>query len=210
MKVNKQTKLTLGLSILVAIGAVGGFGMLTQTDASAATQSSNTNINATVSDVITISTTADVAVNITPTTSGQASSNAHNVTVSTNYIGGYNLQLSVISGATNTNLNKSGGGTPISAHTGTAAAPSQLATNSWGYRVEGGTFGAGNMTLQTNVANLSGNFAGVPASGSSHTIKTVNTPVASDVTAVLYGVKANSSIETGVYTNTVVYTATTN
>ena len=174
---------------------------------SAATTSGNTTINATLASVISITTSTSVALAVTPTGAGSATSASDTVTVVTNQNNGYNLTLA----DTDTNTSLVSGGSNIAAHTGTFAAPSTLANNSWGYRVDSaGTFGAGPTAAQTNVANLTGIWAGLPSSASPQLLKTTATNTAGDVTAVWYGVKADTSKPTGTYTDSVTYTAVTN
>lgn len=175
--------------------------------ASAATNSANTTINATIGSTISITTSGTVALGVTPTSGSSASSVGDVVTVSTNNSTGYNLSLAD-SDATTT---LTSGGNSITAHTGTFAAPTTLADNSWGYRVDNsGTFGAGPTAAQTNQANLTGTWAGVPASGAPQQLKSTSTTASADATNVWYGVKVDTTQPTGVYTDSVTYTATTN
>jgi spore coat protein U-like protein len=50
----------------------------------------------------------------------------------------------------------------------------------------------------------------MPASGSPFTLKTTAATASADVTTVWYSVAANATQPTGVYTDTVTYTALTN
>lgn len=175
--------------------------------ASAATQTANTTINATIGSTISITTSSTVALAITPDANGQSSSASDTVTVNTNNAAGYFLTLAD-SDATTTLAN---GGNSLAAHAGTQAAPTTLANNTWGYRVDTvGGFGAGPASAQTNVDTLSLTWAGVPATGSPNTLKTTATTATNDTTTVWYGAKADTSKPNGVYTGTVTYTATTN
>ena len=174
---------------------------------SAASSPASTTINATLDSVISITTSTTVALAVTPTSGGSATSAADTVTVNTNNAAGYRLTLA----DTDTNTSLVNGGNSITAHAGTFASPSTLANNSWGYRVDGsGTFGAGPTSAQSNQANLSGTWAGVPSSGSPQQLKSTSTNATGDVTSVFYGVKADTSKPTGVYTDSVTYTAVTN
>lgn len=175
--------------------------------ASAATDTQSTTINASVASVISMTTSGTVAIAITPTGSGSASSASDTVTVNSNNNAGYDLTLS--NGDTTLTLAGSNGGT-IAAHTGTYGTPSTLANNSWGYRVDGlGTFGAGPSSAQTNQANLSGTWSGVPSSAAAQNIKSTTGVASNDVTTVWYGVKADTTKTNGTYTDSVTYTATT-
>lgn len=175
---------------------------------SALNDTQSTTINATVAPVITISADATVAIGVTPTGVGAASSAGDIVTVNTNNSGGYNLTLS----NNDTVLDLDGPLTAVvAAHTGTFAAPSTLGNNSWGYRVDNsGTFGAGVTAAQTNQANLTGTWSGVPSSAAAQVIKTTATTATNDTTTFWYGVKVDTSKASGVYTDSVTYTATTN
>lgn len=175
--------------------------------ASAATTSQNTTINATIGSTITMTTSGTVALGITPDGNGQSSSASDTVTVSTNNALGYNLTLED-SDATTTLTD---GTNTLTAHAGTQAAPTTLANNTWGYRVDGvGGFLAGPTSAETNVDTLALLWAGVPASGPGNTLKNTSTTATNDVTTVWYGAKADTTKPNGVYTGTVTYTATTN
>lgn len=175
--------------------------------ASAAVNSANTTINATVNEVISITTTSPVAISLTPTAGGVVSSSSDTVTVATNRTTGYNLTLAD-SDATTTLVS---GGNTFAAHAGTFAAPTALANNTWGYRIVNvGGFGATAYTLETNNGTSTSTWAGVPANASPTTVKTTAAATAGDVTTVFYGAKATSAQPNGTYTDTVTYTATTN
>ena len=175
--------------------------------ASAAVNSANTTINATVNEVISITTTSPVAISLTPTAGGVVSSSSDTVTVATNRTTGYNLTLAD-SDATTTLVS---GVNTFAAHAGTFAAPTALANNTWGYRIVNvGGFGATAYTLETNNGTSTSTWAGVPANASPTTVKTTAAATAGDVTTVFYGAKATSAQPNGVYADTVTYTATTN
>ena len=192
--------------ILFSIGAVAF--ALSPVFASAAVDTKSTTINATVAPVISMTTSTTVAIGVTPTLAGSASSASDTVTVATNNSTGYNLKLS----NTDTTLTLLGpSAATIAAHTGTFAAPTTLANNSWGYRIDNaGTFGAGATVVETNVTSLAGTWSGLVSSASPTTVKTTAGVAAGDVTTVWYGVKADTTKVNGVYTDSVTYTATTN
>ena len=179
---------------------------ITPVAASAATQSANTTINATVNDVISVTTPATVTITLTPTAGGVVSSASDTVTVNTNRTTGYTLTLK--DSDTTTSLTSAGG--TITAHTGTPAAPTALANGSWGFAVAGAPFDA-TYSAETNNGSSTSKWAGVPAStGTAAQLKATSSPATNDATTVWYAVKANSSQPGGTYTDTVVYTATTN
>jgi hypothetical protein len=200
----KKQKIALGLSaIAVACAPVL---------ASAASQTANTVINATVASVISISTATPIAIALTPTAGGVVTSASDTVTVSTNNTLGYNLGVndadattSLVSGANN-----------FTASAGTKTVPVALANNTWGVAVATGTTGIGtngfdaSYTTETNAASSTTKWAGMPASGSPMSLKSTSSTASGDTTAVWYAAKANSSQPNGTYTDTVTYTATTN
>ena len=196
-KIIKYTSIVLTSAAIVALPVF-----------SASAETSNTVITATIGSTISVQSTSNVALNINPTaTQAKASSGKATVTVSTNNATGYNLKIGM-NGA-DRNLNKATDN--ITAHAGTLAAPTALANNTWGYRVENvGGFNAGNVTPENNVNDLAGTFAGVPAQGTEEQIKNHNAAVQSNTTDVLFGAKVDATKPSGAYTGTVVFTATAN
>lgn len=184
------------------------FGLaVTPVVASAAANSANTTINATVGASISITSVSPVAISLTPTAGGVVSSSSDTVTVNTNNATGYFLTLS----SSDTNTNLVSGGNNFAAHTGTFASPTTLANNTWGYRIVGaGGFGGTAYSGETNQGSSTSTWAGVASSASPVTIKTTGTTATNDTTTVWYGVNATSSQPNGTYTDTVTYTATTN
>ena len=174
--------------------------------ASAASQSANTTINATIADVISISSGPTVSVSLTPTSGGVVSTASDTVTVSTNRNAGYTLSLADSDATTDL----ASGGDTIGAHAGTYASPTALASNKWGYAVPGLNNFDASYSAETNNASSTSLWAGVPVSGSAQTIKTTAATASNDTTTVWYGVKATSAQPGGTYTDTVTYTATTN
>lgn len=188
------------------VAGVASFVALLPITASAASQSANTVINVTVAQVISISTATPVAISITPTPGGVVSSSSDTVTVNTNSSTGWNLTLA--DNDTDTDLES--GANAFTAHAGTQASPTALANNTWGYRIVGvGGFGGTAYSGETNNASSTSTWAGMPSSASPNTIKTSGGTATNDTTTVWYGVRATSSQPSGVYTDTVTYTATT-
>lgn len=179
--------------ITVAVASVASIALLLPGVALAATDSKNTVVNATVEPVISITTSGSVTINSAPGSVAQLSTGTDTVTVRTNSRNGYVLNLRATS---STNLTS--GSNDIPATSGTWTAPATMATNSWGYRIDGaGNFGTGN-----------NNFAAVSTTGQN--VKTTNAPTNGDVTSVIYGINVNSTQANGAYTGQVTYTATTN
>lgn len=174
---------------------------------SAATDTSDTTINATVNEVISISSVSPVNFTLTPTAGGVVSSASDTVTVSTNSTSGYNLTLANVDATSNL----TSGGDNITAHAGTQASPTALANGTWGYRVVSvGGFGAGAYTGETNEESSTSTWAGVPVSGSPNTLKTTGAAATNDTTTVWYGANVTTDQPSGTYTDVVRYTATTN
>lgn len=192
-------------SITLAMMAIGL--AVTPVVASAASQTGNSTISATVGSSITVSTSSTVTISLTPTAGGVVSSSSDTVTVNTNNALGYNLTLS----SSDTNTNLVSGSDTIAAHAGTYASPTALANNTWGYRiVSQGGFGGTAYSAEANNASSSSTWAGVPSSASPTTIKTTAAPATNEATTVWYGVRATSAQPNGTYSDTVTYTATTN
>lgn len=175
--------------------------------ASAASTTANTVVNADIAAVISMTTSTPITINITPTGGGVVSSLSDSVSVSTNNSTGYFLTLA----DADANTNLVSGANNIAAHAGTQASPTVLANNTWGYRVDSvGGFGAGPTSAETNNGSSTTIWAGVPATGFPNTLKTTSSTAANDITTVWYGVRVNTTLPSGIYTDTVTYTATTN
>jgi hypothetical protein len=201
-----QKTLKQRIGSVAAIAVVFGL-VLSPAIASAATQSSNTTINATIGSTISITSGPTVSISLTPTAGGVVSSSSDTVSVSTNNAAGYVLTLADSDATTNL-VN---GGNNIPAHAGTQGTPTALANDTWGYRVDTvGGFGSGSTSAETNNGSSTTTWAGVPATGAPNTLKTTATTASGDTTTVWYGVKATTAKPNGVYTDTVTYTATTN
>ena len=206
MKFIRAIKFKSGISFLLLVGVLFGGASIV----SAAT--ANTTITSTVSPVIAVSSTGSVALDVTPSGAGVQTVNSGTVTVNTNDTIGYTLTLSSSSAQT---ALQSGANT-IPASTGTRTAPVVQTANSWGYCVSGvGGFGATCPATPSSNQTISGTykFAGVPASGSADIIANPNTAQtysSNATTTVWYGVAANTTRASGLYTGTVTYTATAN
>lgn len=173
--------------------------------ASAATQSANTTVTATVDSVISISATVPSAISVTPVSGGAQSSQSHVVTVNSNNTAGYTLTLS--NADTTTTLSGPSAAT-IAASANTTGAPAALANNTWGFAVAGGVFDA-SYSAESNVTSSATKWAGVPSSASPYQVKQTAAVATNDTTTVWYAVKADTTKPNGNYTDTVTYTATT-
>jgi len=131
---------------------------------------------------LTISTTGNVAIQITPTDSGTLGTAVNTVTVSSTDVVGYDLYIRSLS---STDMTNGPYNLPASAN----GLPAPLANNTWGYNTDASTDFVG-MTL-TDVL-----------------IKTLAGPAtAGDNTAVTYGVKVDNNKPAGSYSTSIVYTA---
>lgn len=158
---------------------------------------------------ITLTGTGSVGVDVTPTASGRCTVQSDTVTVETGNSAGYTVTMTV--DAADNNMAASGGTIP--AHSATAASPTSLGMNAWGYRVDGTAgFGSGPTSAQDSAAVPSVPFAGVPDNTSASTPVAASTEPASpaDETKVWYGVCADMVQASGTYEVTVLYTAVAN
>lgn len=161
-------------------------------------------------DTCSISVASSSVVNLSLLSSaGTACSVASDaVTVSTRSSTGYSVVVS--STTSNRNLTGVSNGSTISPASGTAAAPAALATNTWGYRVDSGAFGAGPTSAVTNTGVPSLTFAGMPVAASPSYVASSNAAATNATTNVWYGVCVDSAKVADTYTNDIVYTAAIN
>lgn len=174
------TKMSYKIGSMLAVSAV----LLSPVVAAAATDS--TTVQATVNSVISVDSAATVAMSVTPTGAGTEASATDGVKVYSNDADGYNLTLAN-SDATLTLAGSAGGSI---APLGT---PGALGVNTWGYNLNAGA-----------------SYTGVPANSSPTNISSTTAVSAGggDTVNVTYGVKVDTSIPAGVYTDSVTYTAT--
>jgi len=167
-----------------------------------------TTISSNLSPVISLLTSSGtVNLNAIPSGSGVQTIASDTVTVSTNNSAGYTLKL----GETGASSALVSGGNSIVASTGSQASPIAQTANSWGYRIDGvGGFGAGTTTAASSQAIGAVKFAAVPETGSPDTLVTTAATASNATTTVWYGLAVNTTAATGIYTNSVTYTATTN
>jgi len=158
---------------------------------------------------ISLSTGSAVAIGITPV--GSASTCAIKgdvVAVTTGSSTGFTLMISNAD-STNALVN---GTHRITAVSGTPASPAALSVNTWGYRVDGiAEFGNGPTSASSNTSTPPQSFAAVPLFGSQDVVRT--SPSASLValeTTIWYGVCSDTSVPSGSYSDTVIYTALVN
>lgn len=160
---------------------------------------------------ITLSSSSSVAADVTPVGSSTTCTvRSDNVAVTTDSSTGYMLLLN---DSDTTNQMSGSVSETIAPVSGTAASPSPLSANKWGYRVDGSAgFGSGPTSAITNAAVPSLLYAPVPLSSDSpDTIVSSSAPAPTPAsTSVWYGVCADSSLPSGIYTDDVIYTAVIN
>jgi len=202
MRIKSTSILILFLALTLILGGA--------TVVSAAT--ANTTITSVVSPVIAVTSTGSVALPVTPSGAGVQTVASDTVTVNTNDSVGYTLTLA----SSSATVTLTSGANTIPASTGTQTTPVVQTANSWGYCVSGvGGFAATCPASATSNQAISATykFAGIPASGAANTIAnpgTAQTYATNATTTVWYGVAANTTLASGSYTGTVVYTATAN
>ena len=130
---------------------------------------------------LSIATSGNVNISITPTIDGVQKTGTSNITVTSTDIVGYKLY---IRSKTSTNMDNLGATLPASAN----VAADVLAVNTWGYNTD-----------------ASNNFIGMTLGDT--LIRSLATPTSGDITTVTYGIKLNFSKPAGKYTTDVVYTA---
>lgn len=158
---------------------------------------------------ITLTNSGLGSMAVIPTPTGKCTVQSDTLSVTTDSTTGYSLTMTT----STTNNAITSGANSISASSGTTASPVTLAMNSWGYRVDNlAGFGAGPTTSQSSGSIPSVSFAGLPASNQTATqVASSSSPANPAVnTTAWYGVCANSTIPSGTYTATIVYTAVTN
>ncbi len=131
---------------------------------------------------LSIGTSGNVSIQITPTDAGTLGTASNTVTVTSTDVTGYKLYIKSLS---STNMANGAYTLPASGNVVAGA----LASNTWGYNTD-----------------ASSNFVGMTSSD--FLIKTATGPFSSgDPTTLTYGVKVDNAKPAGNYTTTVVYTA---
>lgn len=131
---------------------------------------------------LTINTSGNVAIPITPGSSATLGSATGTVTVVSTDAVGYKLYIRALGSS---NMTSSASTIPTSAN----ATAALLATNTWGYNLDGSINFVGMTTSDVLIRTGTGPFE------------------TGDITSVTYGVKIDQSIAAGSYSTTVIYTA---
>lgn len=131
---------------------------------------------------LSIATSGNVSIPISPTTGGTLATGTSTVTVTSTDVKGFKLYIRAL---TNTNMNNLGALLPASAN----VSPATLATDTWGYNTD-----------------ASNNFVGMTLTDA--LIRSITVPAKNgDITTVTYGVKIDLAKPAGNYVSTVIYTA---
>jgi len=208
---NNQLKKVV-LSVLVFALTIGGILVAPQfADAQSAYSSGSYGTCTYNSCGITLGADASVAANVTPAAGTTTCSvGKGEIQVTTQSSTGYTLTMT--DSDTDTSLKNGTTGT-ISATSGTAASPTALTANKWGYRVDGiNGFGAGPTSIVSNGAIPTLNFATIPASSAAPDIIATTTVAADPYTStfVYFGVCANPTLPNGAYSDAVTYSVVVN
>lgn len=131
---------------------------------------------------LTISTSGNVSISVTPTDAGTLGTATNNVTITSTDVVGYQLYINSLS---STNMTNGAYNIPASGNVVAAA----LASDTWGYNTDASSNFVGMTTSQVMIKNAVGPFS------------------SGDVTAVTYGVKVDNAKPAGNYSTAVVYTA---
>ncbi|MBQ6393770.1 hypothetical protein IJH74_00780, partial [Candidatus Saccharibacteria bacterium] len=210
--------------ILSAVGLIGAFGIIsgallaTSAKDAYATNTANLDISASVSEALALalyakdgSSITNLALDIDPSATGTFASDYFNARVSTNNATGYNLYIKAIGEDHSGNLT----GDLIHASASAAAhnvisslsAPititggdfSTFTNDTWGYAVD--------PTISSSTVTA-GTFNPVPTANT--VIKSHSEPIDADITAVAIGAKVDHDVISGVYSNTLEFTAVAN
>jgi hypothetical protein len=160
---------------------------------------------------ISLTSNGSISLDITPGIGTTCTVGSDTVSVLTDASTGYTLKIA--DSDTSNQLAGATSGSNVAATSGTAALPSVLSANTWGYRVDGaGGFGAGPTNTQSNGSIPSVSFAAVPlSSGTADTIaSTTSAADPADDTTVWFGMCANTSLASDTYTDNIIYTAVVN
>lgn len=131
---------------------------------------------------LTIATSGNVTISVTPSDNGTLATATSTVTVTSTDVVGYKLYVRSLS---STDMTNGANTLSASAH----VTPAALVTNTWGYNTDAGSNFAGMTLSDVLIRNRTGPYS------------------SGDTTTVTYGVKVDNSKASGSYSTTVVYTA---
>ncbi len=189
-RINRPSVLCLVFLLCLGAGLLSG--QIFKANNKPADATTNLSLVGSASISISASSSA-VSLPITPSPSGTLASSSHNLTATTSVPTGYSLSLGM---AETPSL------TPIS---GSYSAPVALTNNTWGYAIAG--VGGFDSSYATPTPSATSKWANPR---SSTAIKNTSNSTAGDTTTIYYGAKADTTIPSGTFTNTITYTATAN
>lgn len=135
---------------------------------------------------------------VTPTPDGTLASDELAIQVNTDNTTGYALTLA-LAGSESSLYDPTSGG-EIQSTTAAMRDPNTLAVNTWGWYPD---------SLANNTGNL---FSALPSNSDPYELKKTSTPTSGsgDTTTISFGVKADTTLPAGSYTNAIVISAVTN
>ena len=157
-----------------------------------------------------ITSSGEVEIDLTSSPQGSYEVGSDTLTIDTNAKEGYKLYISTASAsASNGLINEKDSTEAIPAST---AAASRLAANTWGFAPARATSGATAATYDTEDADPTNGaevWMGVPEYGNEAIFYTNTTPTTASTNSldVYYAVNASTAFSSGIYSNTVIYTA---
>lgn len=177
----KSLFLSSGAAVFLSVAALASTGVYAE--------GANSEVNLTINPVLSINATESLDLEVVPTAAGVFTSGDIAVDVITNDATGYSLYLSSNSAETALVNSVTSANIPtVSA----AVSSTDMAKNTWGF-------------------SLGDKYNPVPASGSAQRIKKTAAPATtSDTTSVSIGAKVDTSIPSGAYSNTLLFTAIAN
>ena len=158
---------------------------------------------------LTVTNSEAINLEINPTDSGSIAVAKDTIVANTNSPAGYKLYVSTDS-TTSNDIHLNGresndtADKKLVATTGTNELPTQLENNSWGFAIAG----AGNFDTTYNAENpsMSAKFAAVPQKDAEQLIHDHSGRAIDDQTEIYFAAKANTSIASGNYQTTILYT----
>ncbi len=198
--------LLFGFTFMAAFLAASHFAPITDGSAS----SGISVVNDVTGYYASITSSGEVEIDLTSSPQGSYEVGSDTLTIDTNAKEGYKLYISTASAsASNGLINEKDSTEAIPAST---AAASRLAANTWGFAPARATSGATAATYDTEDADPTNGaevWMGVPEYGNEAIFYTNTTPTTASTNSldVYYAVNASTAFSSGIYSNTVIYTA---
>ena len=198
MGIKKQKPTNKGIKIVSGMLAASLFAMpvllLNGAPTSAASQSATTTVNVTIDPVISITTSPNIEMDITPTASGQFRTANGNVVISTNNVKGYTTYIT--SNTTETSLKQPAAAGVSAVIPTVSASGTTISGNGWGWSNDASQF---NPVKATGTTDNSTVFS-----------RTTSATPTGDNKTLTIGASATTSMPSGTYSNTLLLTAVTN